>query len=214
MNYNFKEQDLHIKFMKEILLTINAKNYPAYLKGGTALMLCYGQKRFSEDIDLDSNKSFNFENAVKEAAKKLNITLEKINIAKDTKTVKRYKITYNNDMHLKIESSFRNNIDKNDVTVISGIRVYEPMAILNMKFAAVYGKRNRTKARDLHDIVFLAVKYGSLFNQEHKKQLERLANDIDRLMLFEEDYSKTPILQREFEKDIIKLEKAVKMLKL
>ena len=214
MIYNTTEQNLHIKFMKEILLEINAKNYPAYLKGGTALMLCYGQKRFSEDIDLDSNKSFNFENAIKEAAKKLDITIEKIKIAKDTKTVKRYKVAYNKDMHLKIESSFRNSIAKNDVTVIDDIKVYKTMAILDMKFNAVYGKRNRTKARDLHDIVFLATKYGSLFSQEHKKQLERLANDIDRLMLFEEDYSKTPILQGEFEKDIIKLEKAVKMLKL
>ncbi len=57
--HNSTQRELHVLFMKEILLTINSKNYPTYLKGGTALLLCYGLDRFSEDIDLDSEKSFN-----------------------------------------------------------------------------------------------------------------------------------------------------------
>ncbi len=74
-------------------------------KGCTALLLCYELDRFSEDIDLDLEKSFNLETAIKDASRKIGIVIDSINIPKDTETTKRYKIHYNGDIYLKIETS-------------------------------------------------------------------------------------------------------------
>jgi len=212
MKYDSTQRELHVLFMREILLAINSKNYPTYLKGGTALLLCYGLDRFSEDIDLDSEKSFNLENTIKEASKKLDIVIDSINVPKDTETTKRYKVHYNGDMYLKIETSFRNKINENDVSVKNGIRVYNPDVILGMKFSAIYGERARTKARDFHDVVFLAKNYGSLFSKEQIDIFINLSKDIDKMLSFEDDYSEDSILNGEFENDVNDLEKQAQKL--
>ncbi len=213
MNYDDNQKELHILFMREILLSINSRNYPTVLKGGTALLLCYELDRFSEDIDLDSEKSFNLETAIKDASRKIGITINSINIPKDTETTKRYKIHYNGDMYLKIETSLRNEINDNDVSVINGIKVYNPEIILSMKISAIYGERARTKARDLHDIIFLAKKYISVFSEEQIGNFLRLSGDIDKILSFEDDYSEDFILREQFENDIDELEKQAQKLK-
>lgn len=213
MDYSDNQKELHILFMREILLIINLKNYPTYLKGGTALLLCYELDRFSEDIDLDSEKSFNLETAIKEASQKLGIVIDNINIPKDTETTKRYKIHYNGDMYLKIETSFRNKINDSDVSVINGIKVYNPEIILGMKFSAIYGERARTKARDFHDIIFLAKNYASLFSEEQIDSFMNLSKDIDKMLSFEDDYREDSILRGQFENDVDELEKQAQILK-
>lgn len=213
MDYNDNQKELHVLFMKEILLLINLKKYPTYLKGGTALLLCYGLDRFSEDIDLNSEKSFNLENTIKEASRKLDIVVDSITVPKDTVTTKRYKIHYNSDMYLKIETSFRNKINEDHVSVENGIKVYKPEAILEMKLSAIYGERARTKARDFHDIVFLAKNYASLFSEEQIDSYLRLSKDIDRILSFEDDYSEDSILRCQFENDVDELEKQAEKIK-
>lgn len=223
MDYDDNQKELHVLFMKEILLSINLKNYPTYLKGGTALLLCYELDRFSEDIDLDSEKSFNLETTIKEASQKLGIVIDRINIPKDTETTKRYKIHYNKDMYpnkdmyLKIETSFRNKINNNDVSVINGIKVYNPEIILGMKFSAIdgdsHGRGGRIKARDLHDIIFLAKNYASLFSKEQINRFLSLSEDIDKILSFEDDYNEDSILGGQFEKDVDELEKQAEKLK-
>ena len=44
----------HKTIMEQYLHELNQQQDSVILKGGTALMLCYGLNRFSEDIDLDS----------------------------------------------------------------------------------------------------------------------------------------------------------------
>lgn len=213
MNYDDNQKELHVLFMRGILLLINLKNYPTYLKGGTALLLCYELDRFSEDIDLDSEKRFNLENTIKEASQKLGIMIDSISIPKDTETTKRYKIHYNEGMFLKIETSFRNKINDNDVSVVNGIKVYNPEIILSMKFSAMYGERARTKARDFHDIIFLAKNYASLFSTEQIDNFMSLSKDIDKMLSFEDDYEEDSILRGHFENDVDELEEQAKKLK-
>ena len=48
----------HLEIIKEFLNTLSQNNYAKdnfTLKGGTALLMCYGLDRFSTDIDLDSH---------------------------------------------------------------------------------------------------------------------------------------------------------------
>lgn len=111
MLYSEDEKELHVTLMKSILEEISNKKLPTYLKGGTALLLCYGLDRFSEDIDLNSEINFNLENVIKIASQKVKIEISEIKILKDTNTTKRYKVFYNNRT-LKIETSFRDKIEK------------------------------------------------------------------------------------------------------
>jgi len=63
------------------------------------------EDRFSEDIDLNSEQKFNLESIIKQSAKKSNITIKAIKTAKDSDTTHRYKVIYNENKTLKIESS-------------------------------------------------------------------------------------------------------------
>ena len=49
-------QTNHGNFIEAFLLFLNKQTDQFVLKGGTALSLCYGLDRFSEDIDLDGRK--------------------------------------------------------------------------------------------------------------------------------------------------------------
>jgi len=48
-----EEQQLRRQLIKDFLDFLNSCSDLFALKGGTALMMCYGLDRFSEDIDLD-----------------------------------------------------------------------------------------------------------------------------------------------------------------
>ncbi len=70
-----------------------AENKPMVLKGGTALKLCYGLDRFSEDLDFDSAISLNLEHFIEEVfttlgKKHAQLRNPKVTLLKDTKTVK------------------------------------------------------------------------------------------------------------------------------
>ena len=59
-------QTNHGNFIEAFLLFLNKQTDQFVLKGGTALSLCYGLDRFSEDIDLDGRKQ-----DIKEIVKRL-----------------------------------------------------------------------------------------------------------------------------------------------
>ena len=46
----------HVEIMRAVAKDI--QDLPMVLKGGTALLLCYGLDRFSEDLDFDAPKKF------------------------------------------------------------------------------------------------------------------------------------------------------------
>ena len=51
MGLSDAQQAEHLEVMTEICHYFNRKGMPMVLKGGTALKLCYGLDRFSEDLD-------------------------------------------------------------------------------------------------------------------------------------------------------------------
>lgn len=168
MTFTEEQQLEHELVMRSFCKKLNADKKPMVLKGGTALKLCYGLDRFSEDLDFDSAVSLNLDSFIEEVFASLgkahaHLRGPKITLVKDTKTVKRYRVEYGHSMSLKIETSMRGTPNDNDVAIIDGILTYKIGALIGQKLAALKG---RTTARDLHDVIFLFGEYFEDFNQE------------------------------------------------
>lgn len=190
-----KEEITHIKFMSKILNEIHKRNLPLYLKGGTSLLLCYDLDRFSEDIDLNAKKKFNLESIINTAAKSLNIEIKEINIHKDTDTTKRYKVKYEGrGKALKIEISFRDNIQEEDATIINNIKVYKIDTLIKMKISALLG---RTASRDFFDVNFLLTKYLDEFSKEQIDTVRDFLNNEEILIDFLGDFGNDDILDED-----------------
>lgn len=147
-------QEVHREVIDEFLVYLNVNTDSFILKGGTALLECYGLDRFSEDIDLDG-KDFNIGEYVEAFCKERGYDFR---IAKDTDTVKRFMVHYGNEgKPLKIETSFRKKyIAPEETTNIGGINVYRINPLCTMKINAYMG---RDKLRDLYDISFISNNY-------------------------------------------------------
>jgi len=144
----------HVEVISRFLKYLNETTGNFILKGGTALMACYGLDRFSADIDLDGTTG-GIEKIVREFCEKQGFTFR---TAKDTDTVKRYMINYGNDgKPLKVETSFRKKvIPPVEVVNIGGVAVYKIDSLCAMKASAYAG---RDKIRDLYDLVFICNNY-------------------------------------------------------
>lgn len=164
----------HVEIMRAIAEDL--MDLPMVLKGGTALLLCYGLDRFSEDLDFDAPKKFNLAGRVERVLSRF--TQEsRIKVVKDTATVQRLKVHYRKgevDRLLKIETSFRQTPSNDSVEIRSGIKTYKVSSLINQKLAALVG---RTKARDLYDVAFLARTYRSEFSDQAVKQLTDMLAD-------------------------------------
>lgn len=163
-----KWQIEHKQIIKSFLSELNSVSDQYILKGGTALMECYGLDRFSEDIDLDG-KEKGILNIIKAWADKHNYNYY---INKDTQAVQRCNIHYNSiktDRLLKIETSYRNkSINNNEITKINGINVYNLNRLTTLKCSAYLG---RDKIRDLYDIVFICNHYYDRLSPEAQNSL-------------------------------------------
>jgi predicted nucleotidyltransferase component of viral defense system len=183
------ERQLHVDIMRAIAQDFH--DVPMVLKGGTALLLCYGLDRFSEDLDFDSPKKFNIANRVERILSRYSAAYE-VKTVKDTATVQRIKSHYSGvvgDRLLKIETSFRNAPKEDQITVIDGIRTYTISTLIEQKIEAL---TNRTAARDLYDVAFLSRSYFPSFSEEAKQKLSVLMQDLDAIEqrfqdAFEED---------------------------
>ncbi len=190
-----EDQQTHVNFMSEIAKsTIDT---PTVLKGGTALLLAYDLDRFSEDLDFDSTKAFNLEKRINDSAKKSNVKVDKILLKKDTSTTKRYVVNYTSEQgrrRLKIETSLRaKEIDKEDTTVINGIRVYKVQKLISQKLNA---GQNRSKVRDLYDLDYLSKNYSDSFSEQQKEQLAEYAKNPDGLVTrYSQNHSEDNILK-------------------
>ena len=174
MEYTEEQQKDHELVMKTICVRFHANNLPMVLKGGTALNLCYGLDRFTEDLDFDSVKPLNLEHAIREVFSQLGKGQPKfrnpeINLTKKTDTVRRYRITYANDVNLKIETSLRGTPNDADLAEIKGILTYKISVLIKQKLSALQG---RTTARDLHDVICLYEKYYNDFSDEAKASMQ------------------------------------------
>lgn len=111
-------ETIHLSVMKAILKALI--DTPLVLKGGTALLVCYGLDRFSEDLDFDSPIKLNIENKIKKALQLSHVNIENFDIVKDTSTVSRIRIRYSVEhvkRSLKIEISYRTPAESNHLII-------------------------------------------------------------------------------------------------
>ena len=144
----------HREVIDETLSFLNSKTDGFILKGGTALLTCYGLDRFSEDIDFDGRQR-DIIPLVEALCAENGYSFR---VAKDTETVKRAMIHYGNESKpLKVEVSFRRaNIPDDETTKINGIAVYNIDPLCMMKVGAYL---NRDKIRDLYHVTFICNNY-------------------------------------------------------
>jgi len=147
----------HERVIFSFLKHLNEQSENFILKGGTALLACYGLDRFSEDIDLDGvhGKGEDIKSIVESFCKENNYSFR---TAKETATVKRYMINYGETgKPLKVETSFRRvEIAPEEVRKKNGIMVYDIDTLCMMKSSAYAG---RDKIRDLYDLSFICNKH-------------------------------------------------------
>lgn len=183
-------QQTHIRVMREVLRSV--QDTPLVLKGGTALLVCYGLDRFSEDLDFDAPKKLNLESRMESALARLTSKL-KITRTKDTDTVQRYRLEYEYGStlgRLKVEVSCRDaSAAADDVIEVAGVRTYRVSRLIEQKLNAL---EKRTAARDLYDVHFLARRYAGDFSPQARERLRELTSDMNRLEgrfrpAFEED---------------------------
>lgn len=151
------QQAEHTEVMTAICHTFCKKKLPMVLKGGTALKLCYNLDRFSEDLEFDCAKVLNLDSTIKDIFAQLgksrpHLRNPIIDVTKDTRTVRRYRIIYGDGINLKLETSLRGTPNDNNLTELNGILTYKIDQLIQQKLSALNG---RTAARDLHDVVYL-----------------------------------------------------------
>jgi predicted nucleotidyltransferase component of viral defense system len=155
-------QRQRIALMRKISQEITAHTKDNFvLKGGTALLLGYNLDRYSTDLDFDGkNSGVDILKHIKSASSGLGMKVLGINTKKDTQTVQRYMIHYEEAPFdpLGIDISFRNSygINEKEVAVIDGIRMYTIEKLAELKVQAFI---TRTKPRDIYDVSFLLEKY-------------------------------------------------------
>lgn len=149
---NWREK--HGQVIHDFLQFMNQNTEDFILKGGTALLTCYGLDRFSEDIDLDARRK-GIAAIVSHFCNQEDYTYR---IAKNTETVQRFFIDYGSaEKPLKIEASYRRrHIPTTETTRITGISVYTIDALCVMKTNAY---TSRDKIRDLYDLSFICNQY-------------------------------------------------------
>jgi predicted nucleotidyltransferase component of viral defense system len=175
----------HLAVMRAVLDTVGREHL--LLKGGTALMFGYGIDRTSRDLDFDSDRPVrNIEHKLADVHVD-GVTITGVDTLKNTATVTRYRLMYESPeglQSLKIEISYRQRFDEHDdVVVIDGVRFASLARIINQKLLAAYdGEHPRTRARDLHDLEFLARTFPDEFDVGAAARLAAFASDPDLLL--------------------------------
>lgn len=172
---------------------------PSILKGGSALILCYGHTRFSEDLDYNACKHYKLDGKIRDALRKLGATQVAVEVVKDTATTLRYRATYSYQSvigaSLKVETSFRAANDVANVTTIDGIRVYTIDALATQKLAAIHG---RTASRDLEDVRFILENHRGKLQDETLRSIQSLVGDGTALIAkYESAYDADHVLTDE-----------------
>lgn len=213
-NFTDEERD-HIALMQMVTQKIQEQK-PYVLKGGTALMLAYGLDRFSEDLDFDVYSDFkgshkaNLSSVLKNI-KENNFKVSNISIRKDTDTVNRYRLNYqnslNNEASLKIEISYRTPLDRENAIFKNSIYVLPIEKIAGFKINSVLDMNNdsRTKARDLYDANFIIKNYPNAVSDE---QITNLLNiNMDNLEVrYKDSFEEDRILSKNKDLSVVILE--------
>lgn len=177
------EQALHERIMREIALEM--QDTPLVLKGGTALALLYGLDRHSLDLDFDCGraKRVPLKNRVRRGLREVDVPMSGFGRGRPMWKGRRFHVHYINRANnarrlLKVELSFRNIPQADDIEIVDGIRTYKIPALFDQKMNAA---DDRTKARDLYDLGFLAESYGDSLSTEQILRANRFSRHYKRL---------------------------------
>ena len=177
------DQALHERIMREIALQM--QDTPFVLKGGPALALLYGSDRHSVDLDFDCGraKRVPIETRIRRGLREVDVPMSAFRRGRPMWKGRRFHVHYSNpannaDRLLKVELSFRTIPQANDIEVVDGIRTYKTPALFDQKMNAA---DDRTKARDLYDLGFLAESYGDSFSTEQILRADRFSRRYKRL---------------------------------
>ena len=177
------EQALHERIMREIALEM--QDTPLVLKGGTALALLYGLDRHSVDLDFDCGRAKRvwIKNRVRRGLREVDVPMSAFRRGFPMWKGRRFHVHYinranNADQLLKVELSFRNIPQADDIEIVDGIRTYKIPALFDQKMNAA---DDRTKARDLYDLGFLAESHGDSLSTEQILRADRFSRHYKRL---------------------------------
>lgn len=213
LNYNLGQTEknyLHIAILFAI-----SKLFPEKLmfKGGTALMLCYGLDRFSEDLDFNVvDKSLD----VKESLEKIKSFLKDYNILIDYKIEEKtqettiyfygplYKNTNNTRCKSTIDFSKRTDyLSNGTVSRINHIYYEFPIFYINtLDIKEILAEKvraimTRQKARDVYDLYFLILKKTEIDIDIINKKLALYNQKFNLKKLIEEIQAKEKLWQTE-----------------
>ena len=173
------EQALHERVMRAVALRMY--DTPFVLKGGTALALLYGLDRHSVDLDFDCGraKRLSIENHVRDGLREAKVPMSAFKRGRPMWKGRRFRVHYINPDNrrqrlLTVELSFRTQPRADDVEIVDGIRTYKIPALFDQKLNAA---DDRTKARDLYDLGFLAESYGDSFSTEQISRADEFSRD-------------------------------------
>lgn len=209
-----QSEALHQRVMQKILYKV--QDTPYVLKGGTALLFTRNLDRHSTDLDFDSGKQINIEGRIRDGLKAARVELRSLKKVKDTATVQRYKIHYldpvnGQDLLLKIETSFREPPQAENIEVVNGIRTYAVDYMFDLKMDAA---ENRTEARDLYDLAHLMRVYGDYFSPVQIARAEAFSQDMGALISrYSESFNTDEVLKTRANIDdtVIALREAVEV---
>lgn len=223
-----EHQQTHRQVMQAICEVIQEGDKPLVLKGGTALLLGYDLKRFSEDLDFDLTKELkshvNIEAICKSALQKLGRQGVKVRLTgfrelKKTDTTHRCRAMFEAGVDmpplpLKIEVSSRTLPAKEAVRVVNGIKVYAVQEIARQKLLAAREDESRpyrTAARDLHDLAFIAGQWERELPKALLAELEAFFDSPEKLVeRYADAYDDDPLLQGQLFDDLGAIERWLK----
>lgn len=175
--------------------------------GGTAIKICYGSSRFSEDLDFDNfgltEKEFSgLSRFIEKELSLEGYRAETRTVFKDAfrcyvripRLLRDYGLSGNEGEKIMIQvdtaphgfSYVPDNFLLQKFEVFRNIKVTPPDIILSQKVAAIFG-RKRAKGRDFYDVVYLTGKtdfnfgyLGQKFGIKSREQLKRKLLDFTR----------------------------------
>lgn len=174
----------HVKVMRAVARGMFGTSM--VLKGGTALLLCHGLDRHSEDLDFDSPRHFTIGHRARAALVGL-ASVEEATTLKATTLVHRVRLAYRGlngegNGRLKIEVSTRAGAAAAEsCEVIDGVRVYRLPFLLEQKLRAL---ESRTTARDLYDVEFISRRQPELFTPTARSALGEILGSRGGLARF------------------------------
>ena len=180
------EQAVHERVMRAVALRMH--DTPFVLKGGTALALLYGLDRHSIDLDFDCGSAkllsrASIEHHVRDGLREANISMSAFKRGRPMWKGRRFRVRYIDPDKgkkgvLTVEFSFRTQPGADEVEIVDGIRTYKIPALFDQKLNAA---DDRTKARDLYDLGFLAESYGDSLSTEQISRAEKFSRNWERL---------------------------------